>query len=69
MKVDTRTTGVGELEKRLQAFEELYGVPSESMVEAFKVDGRLQETSELRRWSRMFRSYKAALRALEARTS
>lgn len=67
MKTDTRTTGLGALEKRLQAFEETYGVPSSSMVQAFTVDGRVQETADLRRWSRMWANYQAARRALEVR--
>ncbi len=55
------------LEQRLRACEARFGVPSGEMRRAFLVDGQVCETEELRNWSRLYRTYRAAQATLLTR--
>ncbi len=67
MKIDFNPLSLRSLEQSLEAYESRFGVPSSDMRMAFVVDGRLQETSDLRDWSRLYRTYSAAQAALKKR--
>ncbi len=59
MQVNLESTSLGDLEKRLHAYEYEYGTSSEQMLEAF-CNGRVRETPALRQWSMLFRAWQAA---------
>ncbi len=67
VKVDVNPLSLRSLKQALEAYESRFGVPSRDMRKAFVVDGRLQETSDLRDWSRLYRTYSAAQATLKKR--
>jgi hypothetical protein len=50
-----------EILRELEQFEAQFGVSSERMVEAFTVNGELQETPAFARWSLLYSAYKRAV--------
>ncbi len=67
VKVDVNPLSLRSLKQALETYESHFGVPSSDMRQAFLVDGRLQETSDLRDWSRLYRTYSAAQATLKKR--
>ncbi len=63
----TRRMTLATLEKRLRTYEARFGVPSSDMRRAFLVDGQVCETEDLRDWSRLYRTYRAAQASLSTR--
>jgi hypothetical protein len=51
MKTDVRPLGLSQLEARVRAYEEHYGLPSERMTEVF-VDG--EPDDDQRQWSHSY---------------
>jgi vacuolar-type H+-ATPase catalytic subunit A/Vma1 len=56
------------VERQLRYFEDLYGVPSERLADAFRTsDGRLKELPDFHRWSLVYAAYLVAREASEYR--
>lgn len=53
----TMTMPRSEITEQLRDFEEHYGVSSSHLREAFTVAGKLEETTDFRRWSRLYTVY------------
>ena len=52
-----RRTNAAQLRAELDQFEAQFGVPSERLVEAFTVDGELQEGPAFARWTLVYAAY------------
>ncbi len=61
MKLDLRSTPLETIEQQLREYELTYHVPSRELASAF-TSSQL-ETPELRRWSRLYRTWEAAVAA------
>jgi hypothetical protein len=58
--VKTSTLHTNEIREELDYFEQVYKMPSMRLADAFKVDGRLVETPEFRRWNHLFTLWQLA---------
>ena len=50
MTVKIEPMGLAEIESRLEAFEQVYEMPSSQFIQAFR-NGQLEETEAFREWS------------------
>ena len=66
MKIDTKPLRLAELQSRLSWYEHAYGVPSSRLAEAFRVEGKLVETSDFTAWSGLYAAYRVITRGRAA---
>lgn len=62
VKTDVQSRSLSSLAEEVRAYEIRFGVPSDRLPEAF-MDGQLEETPELHRWSLLYLTLQAAQRA------
>jgi len=63
IKVDLHTRTLDAVRDELAMFETRFGVPSDRLVDAFRVNGKLVETKDLHEWSSLYAFWQAGNRA------